>query len=348
MDGFVGRHGIRRLFCLVTYPLVLVAVSLAQSSPDYGEAFQEAMSKGRFALAQRNFPDAIKQFKKAVKASNEADWNAYLGLTTAYFRMGDLKEVKSVAHKLVELASDDQHRAEAHAVLGLAFYADRKKKENLTLAEAEFRTAQQSDPSFPDPYFNIGKILLEQGKDEEGIEWLRKFLELAPKGSANEESRRLIAKPELARADRAPNFVGASQDGQPIELAAFRGRIVLLDFWATWCKPCEEAIPDIERLAHTFPEDQLVILSISVDDVESDWRKYVIRRKMNWPQCRDQQYRIYESMRLRPAGQYSVPAYVLLNPDGVVLGRFINDISIADIKKKIEAELQKALEVPAK
>jgi hypothetical protein len=53
-------------------------------------------------------------------------------------------------------------------------------------------------------------------------------------------------------------------------------------------------------------------------------------------------------MRLRPAGQYSVPAYVLLNPDGVVLGRFINDISIADIKKKIEAELQKALEVPAK
>jgi peroxiredoxin len=348
MDGFVARHGIRRLFCLVTYPLVLVAVSLAQSSPDYGKAFQEAMSKGHAALAQRKFPDAVKQFKKAVKESNGAAWQAHLDLATAYFRMGDLKQVMGVARKLLDIASDDQHRAEAHALLGLAFYADRRKKENLSLAEEEFRAAQRLDASFPEPYFNIGKILLEQNKDEEGVEWLRKFLEFGPKGSANDESRRLIAKPELARADRAPNFVGASQDGQAIELASFRGRIVLLDFWATWCKPCEEAIPDIQRLAHTFTADQLVVLSISLDDVESDWRKYIARRKMDWPQCRDQQSQIYESMRLEPSGRYSIPAYVLLNRDGIVLGRFIHDASFAEITKKIEGELHKPPDVPAK
>ena len=69
----------------------------------------------------------------------------------------------------------------------------------------------------------------------------------------------------IATGRPAPEFQLASIDGGTISLAAQRGRLVFLNFWATWCKPCEEEMPAMERLYRALPREDFELLAISVD-----------------------------------------------------------------------------------
>jgi peroxiredoxin len=67
----------------------------------------------------------------------------------------------------------------------------------------------------------------------------------------------------------APEFTLEDLSGRNVRLADLKGKIVLLEFWATWCPPCREAIPGIERLYETYKDRGLAVLGISMDD--GDW-----------------------------------------------------------------------------
>jgi peroxiredoxin len=64
----------------------------------------------------------------------------------------------------------------------------------------------------------------------------------------------------------APDFTLQNLQGNPVSLSQFRGKVVLIDFWATWCSPCRAAIPELVRLREKYKDRGLVILGISVDD----------------------------------------------------------------------------------
>ncbi len=65
----------------------------------------------------------------------------------------------------------------------------------------------------------------------------------------------------------APDFELPDLDGKPVRLSDFRGKVVFLNFWATWCKPCKEEMPSMEVLYKNFEKDGLVILAVSIDRV---------------------------------------------------------------------------------
>jgi len=65
----------------------------------------------------------------------------------------------------------------------------------------------------------------------------------------------------------APDFVLADLNDKEIHLADFRGKVVFLNFWATWCKPCKEEMPSMEVLHKNFEKDGLVVLAVSIDRV---------------------------------------------------------------------------------
>src|SRR5574337_1276974 len=66
--------------------------------------------------------------------------------------------------------------------------------------------------------------------------------------------------------DRAPEFRLQAQDGRLVSLSEFRGKVVMVHFWATWCPPCVEEIPTIEKLYRDFPGTDFEILAVSVDE----------------------------------------------------------------------------------
>ena len=78
----------------------------------------------------------------------------------------------------------------------------------------------------------------------------------------------------------APEFTLHDLDGQPVSLSQFKGQVVLLDFWASWCGPCIGDLPDLRRIEKKAADKPLVFLNVSLDTDEAAWREAVDKHEI--------------------------------------------------------------------
>jgi len=127
------------------------------------------------------------------------------------------------------------------------------------------------------------------------------------------------APPPIGRGSPAPGFeLPRAGDGVPIGLEAQRGKVVLINFWATWCKPCEDEMPAMERLYRGFPRDDFELLAISVDSEPELVTAFRDRLGLSFPILLDASNAV--------AGAYQTfrfPETFLVDPDGVVVERYV-------------------------
>jgi cytochrome c biogenesis protein CcmG, thiol:disulfide interchange protein DsbE len=81
----------------------------------------------------------------------------------------------------------------------------------------------------------------------------------------------------------APDFTLPAPDGKDLQLSSFRGKVVLLDFWATWCDPCREEIPHFVELQQKYGDRGLQIIGVSMDDSLEPVRPFYQQFHMNYP-----------------------------------------------------------------
>jgi len=123
----------------------------------------------------------------------------------------------------------------------------------------------------------------------------------------------------------APDFTLPALDGAEVDLHSLRGRVVLLNFWATWCKPCEDEMPAMQRLYDQLTGPGFELLAISVDEGEDEVRAFRDRLKLTFPILLDPGKRAataYQTFRF--------PESWLIDADGTVAARYIGPRSWDD------------------
>jgi thiol-disulfide isomerase/thioredoxin len=121
-----------------------------------------------------------------------------------------------------------------------------------------------------------------------------------------------------------PDFAFADLTGKTMKLSALRGRYVLVDFWASWCVPCVANLPAIGKLHDTYGRDErLTILGVNLDDDSEQARTFVAREKLTWSQAFPGRVGDRDEILSRYAIG-SVPAYLLIGPDGKLIERSEN------------------------
>ena len=96
------------------------------------------------------------------------------------------------------------------------------------------------------------------------------------------------------RGERAPELSGVALRGSPVRLREQRGKVVIVDFWASWCEPCAEAMPALERLYDRYGEHGLVVVGVSVDRDARSARRFLRRVDVSFPVMLDRDHEIAE------------------------------------------------------
>jgi peroxiredoxin len=121
-----------------------------------------------------------------------------------------------------------------------------------------------------------------------------------------------VPEGDAARLD----FTLKDMHGKEVTLASFRGKPIILNFWATWCGPCKAEIPALVELADKYRAQQLTILGVSVDDSPDDLKRFAAEYKMNYPVLvglgQDELQEVYDAVMV-------IPITWFIRPDGTIL-----------------------------
>ncbi len=126
-----------------------------------------------------------------------------------------------------------------------------------------------------------------------------------------------------------------TDQNKPLALTDYKGKYVLLDFWASWCVPCIQNLPDVKELYNKYQKENFDIVGVSLDDDKNKWIEAIKKHNLPWIQASD-----LKGWKNAVAVLYdirSIPKYILVGPDGKIIA---NSNDIGQIKQQLEKTLK--------
>ena len=172
-----------------------------------------------------------------------------------------------------------------------------------------------------------------------GLIWLAPGIgdhqdETAPDGTITEYP----GEPDDAKAAGKPaplHFTLKDMNGAEVKLASFKGKVILLNFWATWCGPCKAEIPSLVELQHQYGDD-LVVLGFSVDDTVEKMKPYAAQYKINYPLLVGNGR---EDVQEAFGPLFGIPVSVIIGRDGKIAKKHSGIATKAQFEREIKALL---------
>lgn len=153
-------------------------------------------------------------------------------------------------------------------------------------------------------------------------------------GQVNSDS---LLKENDTRADLAPDFILPKTDGSDLKLSDYKGKIVLVDFWATWCPPCRRGIPDLIDIQKKYSE-KVVIIGISLDtETKPDVIPFIKQYGINYPV-------VYGNMEVVQAygNIQAIPTSFIIDQNGQIVDKHVGLVDKSAYLNKIEELLKKS------
>ncbi len=129
----------------------------------------------------------------------------------------------------------------------------------------------------------------------------------------------------------APDFSGRTTDGEDLSLSGLKGKIVVLDFWAGWCRPCIIELPNVKKLASDYKDNGVVVLGINLDRTEKEFEQAVSNNGIDYPQ-------IYDGPDGPIAATYrvtAIPMTYVIDRDGTIAGKNLRGDDLRQAVEKL-------------
>jgi thiol-disulfide isomerase/thioredoxin len=271
------------------------------------------LEAGKQAALRSDYANAVTHLTKANQLQDEKCSECYVWLARIEMAQGNLPHASAEIEKALATAATGLQQANAQLYHGVVL----RRQGNLAQAEAAFRAASASNPACVECKFNLGFVLLKESKDAEGVEVLKTVAPEFAGTLRGREIQRFIADPSRVRKTYAPEFSTRLKSGEEVSLDTLKGKVVLVDFWGTWCAPCRVSLPFLKDLAAKVDPAKVAIISIDEGDSKQSWEQFIQDNGMQWSQVYDGDLSMY-----RAFGVDGFPRYFVLSKDGIILEEF--------------------------
>lgn len=128
----------------------------------------------------------------------------------------------------------------------------------------------------------------------------------------------VMACVSLSCAEISYDFTLQDLEGKPISLSDYKGKVVFIDFWATWCPPCRLSIPYVEKLYEQYKDNEdFVVLGINLEESKEDITKFMKKQKMNYPILLSDK-KVISNYKIT-----SIPRFFLIDRNGEIYNKYV-------------------------
>jgi thiol-disulfide isomerase/thioredoxin len=300
--------------------------------PEVPSAAQKAFQEGASYEDRKQLTSAVDSYREALKAAEGRCLACLEAIASVQMKMEDYKAAAATDVEIAKAAPDPRGRAEAERREGMAFWElaeaerdgrgaiDKNPKHaaaSLEKAEAVLKQGVMDDPTDEAVRMAHGHVLAELKRDEDARSEFAACAAVA--GTSQAECARALRFSKdvaSARGQSAPTFEAKTMDGKTVSLDSLAGKVVLVDFWATWCGPCRSDGDYVQSLLDSFDKEHFVLLEVNVDTDAEAWKNYVKSKRMEGVQVHDEGRTLQDLFHVA-----AYPTYVILDGDGMVQER---------------------------
>lgn len=334
------------------FPVTILFVSFLslpvlgeQLSADYksNPKFQSAIAEGKQLAQHRQLSFALDAYKKANKIADGKDADTLNEIFSLQLKTGSYKDAVATASSLEALATTPETKSRAEVNRGYALIlqaGDKHKPDQMHAADSALKAAIADNPKSAPAFYLDGKVLAYLGNMDAARDQFKSCLAcINPNDPSYLRAQHFAEDPALVLHKMAPAFEVTALDGSKFNLDAMGGRVVLIDFWATWCGPCNEELPHVKKIAKEFTGQPLVIISVSWDSDETKWKNFINKNEMTWVQYRDADHSLSKEF-----GVEAIPHYFTIDSDGVLTAEMLG--SGSDVEGKLKKLIARAKSIP--
>jgi len=328
--------------------LALVCTALFLAPLHAQSPLPAAYQQGLDAEQQDELDVALDRFQTALRQSPNSPI-VYEAIIRVQSAMGDDKSALATDAKMLATAPDASTKAHAEMLAAEIYYRQwsayttgggayeknpKRAEQSLQKSEAALQRASADDPTDEPLRMLHAHVLAALHRDEDAS---REFVACAaiPGTSLTECTRalKLAHNADLGRLEPAPSFKATNMDGQPVSLDALAGKVVLIDFWGSWCHFCVRDSGYVQSMLDSFDPKSFVLLEVDEGDTPATWSSYVKTNHMQGVQVQDANRQLQFLFHVG-----SFPTYIILDRDGLIHNRYSG--AIGDLRGDIRQILQ--------